>query len=99
MRASACQVTDLNCSSVEVKVGARYRILQLHDPLPLRVIKGDASKAMHDPASAHAKTLPADVEEWRKARGAHGVCLCLSLSLGLCLSVSLSVCVRACVQR
>ena len=52
-----------------------------------------------DAAGVTAKTLPADVEEWRKARGAHGVCLCLSLSLGLCLSVSLSMCVRACVHR
>jgi len=31
-------VTDLNCTALEVKVGARHRIWDAHDPLPPRVI-------------------------------------------------------------
>lgn len=63
-------VTDLNCSSVEVKIGARHRIQDLHDPLPPRVIKDHGTK--HDPDSALAKTLPDDVAEWHAVRQAHG---------------------------
>ena len=31
-------VTDLNCTALEVKMGARHRIWDAHDPLPSRVI-------------------------------------------------------------